>query len=393
MQRKTNRLLLLLIGAALAACSTQSERGSSGVETEAEVVPSTVQPPPPELEAIQYSEAELDVGDLGPVDMSDETVSYAEEEIGTTDSGVSDPQEFAEEFPITTYELPPEEEEIGDLGPVDTSDETVSYTEEYVDQPRTGVRGAEEYVMEEEVEDLGPVDTSGATVSYTEEYVDQPGTGVSGAEEYVIEEEVEDLGPVDTSGATVSYTEEYVDQSGTGVSDAEEFVIEEEVEDLGAVATSSEVISFEEESIYQEESVGEVTLYQSVTVNAEAQPLFAFDKSDVRAHEQFKLESFISDLSGAEFEKIWVVGHADRIGSVEYNQGLSERRASAVRDVLVGLGIDGGKVNAEGQSNLQPVTTEQECSGLRGKALLECYQPDRRVEVSVSAEVVQEVSN
>ena len=317
MQRKTNRLLLLLIGTALAACSTQSERGSSGLETEAEVVPSTVQPPPPEPEAVQYSETELDVEDLGPVDESDETVSYAEEDTDAGDSGVSEPEEFAEEFPVTTYELPVDEEpeEIADLGPVDEADETISYEEEYVDASDTGVSGAEEYVIEEEVEDLGAVDTS------------------------------------------------------------------------------DEMLSFEEESVYQEDSVGDVTTYESVTVNAETQPLFAFDKADVRDDEQFKLESFVSDLSGAEFETVWVVGHADRIGSVEYNQGLSERRAGSVKEVLVRLGIDDYKVNSEGRSNLQPVTTELECDGLRGSALIECYEADRRVEVSVSAEVVQEALN
>jgi len=314
MQRKTNRLLLLLIGTALAACSTQSERGSSGLETEAEVVPSTVQPPPPELDEVLYSDAELDVEDLGPVDESDETVSYAEEDTSGADSGVSEPEEFAEEFPVTTYEIPTDEE-IGDLGPVDMVEDTVSYEEEYVDESDTGVSGAEEYVIEEEVEDLGAVDTS------------------------------------------------------------------------------DEMLSFEEEDVYQEESVGDVTTYESVTVNAEAQPLFAFDKADVRDNESFKLESFVADLAGAEFETVWVVGHADRIGSVEYNQGLSERRAGSVREVLVRLGIDDYKVNAEGRSNLQTVTTDQECDGLRGSALIECYQPDRRVEVSVSAEVVQEAIN
>ncbi len=353
MQRKTNRLLLLLIGTALAACSSQSERGSSGLDTETEVVPSTVQPPPPELEAIQYTEAELDVGDLGPVDESDETISYAEEDTYAIDSGVSDPEEFAEEFPITTYEIPTDEE-IGDLGAVDQSYETLSYEEEYIDESETGV---------------------------------------SDAEEYVIEDEVEDLGAVDQSAATLSYEEEYFGDSGTGISAAEEYIIEDEVEDLGAVDTSDEMLVFAEESVYQEESVGDVTTYQSVTVNSEAQPLFAFDKSDIRDNERFKLESFVADLSGADFETVWVVGHADRIGSVEYNQQLSERRASSVKQVLVHLGIDDYKVNSEGRSNLQPVTTELECDGLRGHALLECFEPDRRVEVSVSAEVVQEVLN
>jgi outer membrane protein OmpA-like peptidoglycan-associated protein len=209
----------------------------------------------------------------------------------------------------------------------------------------------------------------------------------------VIEDEVADLGAVDQPTETFTYQEEYVYESDAGVSAPEEYVIEDEVLDLGAVDTSDEIVVFPEEYVYQDESVGEVTSYQSVTFNTEAQPLFAFDKADVRENEQFKLESFVSDLAGAEFETIWVVGHADRIGSVEYNQGLSERRAGSVKEVLVRLGIDDGKINSEGRSNLQPITTEMECKGLRGDALLECYQPDRRVEVTVSAEVVQEVLN
>jgi outer membrane protein OmpA-like peptidoglycan-associated protein len=353
MQRKTNRLLLLLISTALAACSTQSERGSSGLETEVAVVPSTVQPPPPEPEAIQYTEAELVAGDLGPVDETEETVSYAEEDFSSDDSGISEPEQFAEEFPITTYEVPVEEE-IGDLGAVDQSSDTLSYEEEYV-------------------------------------YEDD--SGISGADEYVIDEEVTDLGAVDEPTETFSYQEEYVYESTSGIGAADEYVIEDEVADLGTVDTSDEMVSFEEEYVYQEESVGSVTSYESVTFNSEAQPLFAFDKDDVRENEHFKLESLVTDLAGAEFETIWVVGHADRIGNVAYNQGLSERRAGSVKAVLVRLGIDGEKVNSEGRSNLQPITTEMDCDGLRGDALLDCYQPDRRVEVTVSAEVVQEVLN
>ena len=102
MQRKTNRLLLLLIGTALAACTSTSEQGSSGIETEAEVAPA------PTPEEVQYTEAELDVSDLGPVDYADETVTYAEEDVGGGDTGISDPEAVPEEqleFPVTTYEV------------------------------------------------------------------------------------------------------------------------------------------------------------------------------------------------------------------------------------------------------------------------------------------------
>ncbi len=356
MQQKANRLLLLMIGTALAACSSTSEQGSSGIETGGEVVESTVQPPPPELAPVQYTEAELDVGDLGPVDYADETVTYEEEVTVSVDTGVSDPVVFPDEpveFPVTTYELP-EDTEVTDLGAIETPTEILTYAEE-------------------------PIADSGS--------------GVSAPDQYSMEEEISELGPIETSDETMTFAEENVPDSGPGVSDPEEFAMEEEITELGPVATSDETMTFAEEPLYQEESVGDVTTYQSVTVNAAAQPLFAFDKSDIRADEQYKLESFVSGLSNADFETVWVVGHADRIGSVEYNQKLSERRAASVKAFLVKLGIVDSKINTAGRSELMPVTTEAECAGVRGKALIECYQPDRRVEVSVSAEVVKEVTN
>ena len=338
MQRNTSRLLLLLIGAALTACSSTTEQGSSGVETEEgyveadiyDVPASTVQPPPPEPEPIQYTEAELEVGDLGPVEVEEEVVTYTEEDLGAAEPSVSAPEEYPEEqleFPVTTY-----------------------------DYESTG---QEEVVVMEEPEP----------------------------------EEIGDLGAVETPTETLTYAEEYVPDSGTGVSAPEEYVMEEEVGELGPVDTSDETMSFEEEPLYQEESVGDVTTYQSVTVNAEAKPLFEFDKSDVRADEQYKLESFVSELTGAEFETIWVVGHADRIGTTDYNQLLSERRAYSVKSFLVNLGLSEDNISASGRGESMPVTTDAECAGLRGQALISCFQPDRRVEVSVSAEVVEEITN
>ncbi len=338
MQVKANRLLLLLIGVALAACQATTEQGSSGVES--------VQGPLPELEPVQYTEAELDVADLGPVDYAEETVSYSEEDFGTADSGVSDPESY-----------------------YDYSEETIEYSEEVLDAGDSGVSAPTGTAVE------APMDFPITTYEVTETA------------------QVGDLGSVETSTETLTYAEEYIPDSGSGVSAPDEYVAAPEISELGPVDTSDETLSFAEESLYVEESVGDVTSYQSVTVSAEARPLFAFDRSEVRAKEQYKLESFVEELSGAEFQTIWVVGHADRIGTVEYNQGLSERRANAVKAFLVKLGIGDHKINAGGRSELMPVTTDAECSGLRGQSLIDCFEPDRRVEVSVSAEVVQEVMN
>ncbi|MGD2139808.1 MAG: OmpA family protein [Burkholderiales bacterium] len=330
MQRNVSRLLLLLIGAALTACSSTTEQGSAGVETEQaeaevyDISPSTVESPPPEPETVQFTEAELEAPDLGPIETETETITYTEEDLGDSGPGVSAPEEFEDEqleFPVTTYEI----------------------------------------------DESAPEESAPA--------------------------EVTDLGAIETPAETLTYAEEYVPDSGTGVSAPEEYTMEEEVSELGPVATTEETMTFPEEPLYEDESVGDVTTYESVTVNAEARPLFAFDKSDVRPQEQYKLESFVSDLAGAEFDTIWVVGHADRIGTTGYNQLLSERRAYSVKAFLVNLGLGEDQISASGRGETMPVTTDAECSGLRGNALIECFQPDRRVEVSVSAQVVQEISN
>jgi outer membrane protein OmpA-like peptidoglycan-associated protein len=350
MQRKVNRLMLLLIGTALAACQATTEQSSSGTEEEFyDIPPSTVDTPPPEPEPIQYTEAELDVGDLGPVDYAEETVTYDEEYVSETDTGVSEPEEY-----------------------YDYTSETIEYEEEMLADTGTGVSAPSEVAVEppEEVMEF-PVTTY--------EMTDEP--------------EIGDLGAIEQPTETLSYAEEYVPDEGTGVSEPEEYVMEEEVPELGPVAAAEETMSFDEEPLYQEESVGDVTSYESVTVNAEARALFEFDRSEVRMDEQWKLEGFVTEVTGADFETVWVVGHADRIGTVEYNQSLSERRASSVKAFLVKLGIADDKISTSGRSELMPVTADYECEGMRGQALIDCFQPDRRVEVSVSAEVVQEVMN
>jgi OOP family OmpA-OmpF porin len=119
-------------------------------------------------------------------------------------------------------------------------------------------------------------------------------------------------------------------------------------------------------------------------VSFEAEPLFSFDKSVVRSDQRGKLDEFVASLKGTKYDSIEVVGHADRIGSEKYNLNLSQRRANAVKAYLVRQGIPAGKINAVGRGESEPVTGDT-CRGKRGKALIACLEPDRRVDVSVTA--------
>ncbi|HAJ42986.1 MAG TPA: hypothetical protein DCM00_10065, partial [Alcanivorax sp.] len=53
--------------------------------------------------------------------------------------------------------------------------------------------------------------------------------------------------------------------------------------------------------------------------------------------------------------EVEIAGHTDSKGSDEYNQALSERRAESVRDFLIDLGVDPGRLQARGYGDTRPV--------------------------------------
>ena len=119
-------------------------------------------------------------------------------------------------------------------------------------------------------------------------------------------------------------------------------------------------------------------------INFSADALFDFDKADLRPEGQAMLEDLTRVLQGATYEVILAFGHADRIGSTNYNQKLSVRRAETVKKYLVEKGIAPNRIYAEGKGETQPLTKPAECRMKNRKALIACLQPDRRVDVEVS---------
>jgi len=110
--------------------------------------------------------------------------------------------------------------------------------------------------------------------------------------------------------------------------------------------------------------------------------LFDFDSAVLRADAGPALDALAKQLTQASYQKVDIVGHADRMGSGKYNQKLSEQRAEAVRDHLLALGLDGTKLTAFGVAATEPLTGK-ECRGLRGKPLVYCLQRDRYTEITV----------
>jgi outer membrane protein OmpA-like peptidoglycan-associated protein len=62
--------------------------------------------------------------------------------------------------------------------------------------------------------------------------------------------------------------------------------------------------------------------------------------------------------------KVQIEGHTDSKGSVEYNQGLSERRANAIKSALVKMTmVDAGRLNAVGFGESKPIATNDTEAG------------------------------
>lgn len=72
--------------------------------------------------------------------------------------------------------------------------------------------------------------------------------------------------------------------------------------------------------------------------------------------------------------RIRISGHTDNVGNPQANQTLSEARAEAVRDYLVSQGIDGGRIEAVGFGDQQPVATNNTDAGRQQNRRIEAIE-------------------
>lgn len=125
-----------------------------------------------------------------------------------------------------------------------------------------------------------------------------------------------------------------------------------------------------------------LTSPEKITLSADA--LFDFDKAILKPQGKASLDEFVSKLNMISYDLVIAVGHTDRLGSDEYNKRLSIRRAEAVKAYLVTKGISADRIFTDGKGESDPVTGNT-CHGeKRTKALIDCLQPDRRVEIEVA---------
>ena len=116
-------------------------------------------------------------------------------------------------------------------------------------------------------------------------------------------------------------------------------------------------------------------------VRVELDVKFDFDKDRVKEESYGDIKNLADFMNQYPQTTTTVEGHTDSVGSDTYNQNLSERRAKAVREVLVNqYGVDGSRVNTAGYGETRPVADNATADG---RAI------NRRVEAEVEAQVQQ----
>jgi len=82
---------------------------------------------------------------------------------------------------------------------------------------------------------------------------------------------------------------------------------------------------------------------------------FEFNKAELRPQDKELLSRIAGILLTSHDYTISVNGHTDDVGSDDYNQKLSERRAQAVRDYLVKAGVTADILSVEGHGKSMPL--------------------------------------
>lgn len=84
---------------------------------------------------------------------------------------------------------------------------------------------------------------------------------------------------------------------------------------------------------------------------------FAFDKAEIEASQRDAMAGDATWLRAHSGIRVRIEGHCDERGTAAYNMALGERRASAAREYLVSLGVDGSRLETISYGKERPFAT------------------------------------
>jgi peptidoglycan-associated lipoprotein len=93
----------------------------------------------------------------------------------------------------------------------------------------------------------------------------------------------------------------------------------------------------------------------SLTAGGLSTVYFAYDSSTLSDSARSIIDANAAFLKASPAVQVQVEGHADERGGVQYNLALAERRANAVRDYLVAMGVDSSRVSTISYGKERPL--------------------------------------
>lgn len=104
--------------------------------------------------------------------------------------------------------------------------------------------------------------------------------------------------------------------------------------------------------------------------------LYDFDADAIRPEARNNLAELAASLGKFPDTDIVILGHTDQLGTADYNQGLSERRARTAATFLMSQGVSGSRLITRGLGEREPVADNGTEAG---------RQTNRRVEIAIYA--------
>ena len=122
-------------------------------------------------------------------------------------------------------------------------------------------------------------------------------------------------------------------------------------ETIGGASSSSDTPSYE----YGDSKQANLQAYLQNEIGDRV--YFETDKHNINSASAYVLETQANWLKSTPGFQILVEGHCDERGTREYNLALGERRANSVKEFLVSLGVDAGRVSVISYGKERPAAS------------------------------------
>jgi len=132
-----------------------------------------------------------------------------------------------------------------------------------------------------------------------------------------------------------------------------------------------------EQELSREQAANEISIARlpdnSLKIDLSSEVSFDFDSTMIRVGFRDSLNKVAGVLSDYPNTAVHIIGHTDSVGSEQYNQQLSVRRADSVRNYLVEQGVNARRARKQGFGETLPVANNSTATGRERNRRVEIY--------------------